>query len=162
MKSMNLNKWAIRHNIPAEALADLRQQMGQVVTDPINVSPVDESEAAVQQRIRLEASRLGARLFRNNVGACMDSTNRLVRYGLANDSPALNKTIKSSDLIGIKPVTITESMVGSIIGQFVAREVKAAEWEYTGTDREHAQLKFLELITALGGDAAFATGEGTL
>jgi hypothetical protein len=65
---------------------------------------------------------------------------------------------KSSDLIGIRPV----SFGGCHFGQFVARECKAPGWEYTGTLREKAQLNFLEFIASMGGDACFCTGEGTL
>ena len=58
------------------------------------------SEAAVQAAIRIRASELGVRLFRNNVGACVDETGRVIRYGLANDSAQLQKRLKSSDLVG--------------------------------------------------------------
>ena len=157
---MYLNQWAIKHGISFEALRELRQLMTGVNTDPAPVP--GESEAAVQNRIRLEASRKGMRIWRNNVGAMMDDNGNFIRYGLCNDSKQMNTLIKSSDLIGIRPVTITQDHVGQIIGQFVAREVKAADWSYTGTPREEAQLKFLELCIALGADAAFANQEGTL
>lgn len=157
---MNLNLWAIKHGVSFEALTELRALMTGVSTDPKPVA--GESEAAVQTRIRLEMSRKGGRIFRNNVGAMMDDNGNFIRYGLCNDSKQMNRLIKSSDLIGIKPVTITQNHVGQVIGQFVAREVKAANWQYTGSKREEAQLRFLELVIAMGGDAQFANSEGTL
>lgn len=157
---MNLTQWAIKWGVPYEAVEDLRAEFGAINTDP---KPIEgDSEAAVQARVRLEASRKGLRLWRNNVGACVDENNNFIRYGLANDSAKMNKAIKSSDLIGIRPVAIEQHHVGVILGQFVAREVKPSDWRYTGSAREEAQLKFLELIAALGGDAAFANEEGTL
>ena len=120
------------------------------------------NETTIQDQIRLEASQAGLRLWRNNVGACRDTKGRLIRYGLANDSAAVNRALKSSDLIGIRPVVVTQEHVGRIIGQFVAREVKRSGWEYHGTPREQAQLRFIELVRSLGGDACFATGKGTL
>lgn len=157
---MNLNEWAIRWGIPAEALEDLRRQMGAVNTD----APVSDalSEAGVQSRVRLEASRKGMRLWRNNVGACYTDEGQFIRYGLANDSHQMNKRIKSPDLVGLKPVRIEPHHVGHVIGQFTARECKPEGWRYTGTEHEQAQLKFLELVLSLGGDAAFANQEGTL
>lgn len=157
----NLTQWADRHGVSHVALAELRAMMG-VDTDPAKCTAKVSSEAAVQTAIRLEASRLGVRLWRNNSGCCKDETGRLIRYGLCNDSAQLNKRIKSSDLIGVRPVVITSDMVGQRIGQFVAREVKRPGWKYTGTDREKAQLAFIELLQSLGADAAFASGEGSL
>jgi hypothetical protein len=92
----------------------------------------------------------------------MTEEGKLVRYGLANDSKAVNEMIKSSDLIGIRPVLITPAHVGYTVGQFVAREVKAGAWMYRGTSHEQAQKRFLELVAGMGGDACFANGEGTL
>ena len=154
---LTLTQWAVRHGISTEALAELTG----IVTDPQS-APTGQSEAAVQQLVRLEASRLGMRLFRNNVGACKDDTGRVIRYGLCNDSAQMNKAVKSSDLIGIRPVIITPDMMGHTIGQFVAREVKRPGWSYRGTDREVAQQAFGQLVLKLGGDFKFCTGEGSL
>lgn len=120
------------------------------------------SEAGILSDIRLEASEVGARLWRNNVGATYTPNGQFIRYGLANDSPATNKTIKSADLIGIRPILITPEHVGQIIGQFISREVKAPNWRYSGNERELAQLRWAELILSLGGDACFTIGRGTL
>lgn len=158
---MNLHEWAQRWNVPYVALAELEILFRTVNTDP-PVRAVAESEAAVQARIRLEASRKGKRLFRNNVGAGYLQDGSFIRWGLANDSARVNDAIKSSDLIGIDGTRITAADVGQPRGRFVAREVKVPGWHYTGTDREAAQLKFIQLIASYGGDASFATGEGTL
>lgn len=159
----NLIQWAIRHNISHVALAELRQMMGvDKDTDPAAQCHTLTSEAKVQEAVRLEATKKGCRAWRNNVGACKDDTGRVIRYGLVNDSAALNKRIKSSDLIGIRPVVITPDMVGHTIGQFIAREIKKPGWKYTGTEREKAQLAFIEMVISLGGDAAFANDVGTL
>ena len=157
---MNLDEWAADWQIPAQAVADLRARLGLFNTDP--AATPGESEAAIQTRIRLEASAKGCRLWRNNVGACYTSEGAFLRYGLANDSAAMNKKIKSADLVGIRPVKITPQHVGGTIGQFVAREVKRAGWRYSGSPREEAQLAFLSLVLAMGGDAGFSDGEGTI
>jgi hypothetical protein len=120
------------------------------------------SEAYAQSQVRLEAPTKGVTLFRNNVGVLTDINGRPVRFGLANDSKQLNEVLKSSDLIGWRPVLITPEHVGRTLAQFVSRECKAPGWKYTGTDRERAQKAWLDLVAAAGGDSAFATGPGTL
>ncbi len=155
-----ISQWAQRWGIPPEAIADLQQTLISQTPDA-NVTP-GESENAVQTRVRLEASRVGARLFRNNVGAGKMESGSFVRFGLANETKEMNKKIKSADLIGIRPVLIQPHHVGTIIGQFVSREIKAGNWKWHATERELAQLRWAELIVAMGGDACFANGEGTL
>lgn len=158
MMTNDLLEWQRKHGITAEALADLVTMVGLDVPRSTKGTP----EARVQDEARLLASKMGWRLFRNNVGVLKDERGVPVRYGICNDSPAMNKRIKSSDLIGIRPVVITQDMVGSTIGQFVAREVKKAGWKYKGTEHEQAQLAFGTLIIGLGGDFKFWNGEGEL
>lgn len=123
----------------------------------------DVSEAYAQSLIRLEAARLpGVTLWRNNVGVLLDATGRPVRYGLANESKAQNERLKSADLIGWRTVTVTPDMVGRTVAVFLSREVKPDGWKYTGTGREEAQAAWRDLVLAAGGDAAFASGPGTL
>lgn len=158
MTTPTLLEWQRKHGITAEALADLVTMVGLDAPRSSKGTP----EARVQDEARLLASKMGWRLFRNNVGVLKDERGVPVRYGICNDSPAMNKRIKSSDLIGIRPVVITPDMVGSTIGQFVAREVKKAGWKYKGTEHEQAQLAFGTLIIGLGGDFKFWNGSGPL
>lgn len=117
-------------------------------------------ETEIQNNIRLAASKAGWRLFRNNVGAGKLENGNYIRWGLANDSGKVNEHIKSGDLIGIRPVLITQDMVGSVIGQFVSREVKAPGWKYNPNNpRDVAQSRWAEMILLLGGDAKITTGE---
>jgi len=157
---MTVEEWGAKWGINPTAIGDLQASVSHGAFTP--PEQAGESEAAVQTRIRLEASQVGAHLWRNNVGVTFGEDGVPVRYGLANDSKQLNRVLKSSDLIGIRPVTITQEMVGTVIGQFVAREVKHAGWVFKGTDRELAQRTFLTLVNAMGGDACFAAGTGTL
>ena len=120
------------------------------------------TEAYVQSLVRLEASRKGVKLWRNNVGAIPDARGIPVRFGLANDSQQLNRTIKSGDLIGWRPIIITPAHVGIKIAQFVSRECKRPDWKFSGDDHERAQLRWIETIIEDGGDAAFCNGEGSL
>jgi len=156
----SIHTWAIKWGVPLQAINELMDTLGVGLKD----LPYQDgrSEAAVASRVRLEAAQKGLHLWRNNVGACMDDRGNFIRYGLANDSKRLNEVLKSSDLIGIRKVLITPDLVGQYMGQFVARETKPEGWTYSGTDHEVAQLRFLELVALYGGDAAFATGEGTL
>jgi len=118
------------------------------------------SETNLQNIARIIASQKGGFLWRNNSGALQDNNGRWVRFGLGNDSKALNSVMKSSDLIGVVPVIVTQDMVGKIIGQFVAIEVKHEGWRQLPSDkRAEAQLNFLRAIDRVGGSAGFATCE---
>lgn len=154
-----LLEWQRKHGITADALADLVTIVGlDVESDKEGVR-----ENVIQEAARLQASQMGWRLFRNNKGVLPDpETGRWIRFGLCNDNKELGKRLRSSDLIGIRPVIITPDMVGSTIGQFVAREIKKAGWKYKGTEHEEAQLRFGELVIGLGGDFKFWSGEGQL
>lgn len=156
-------QWAFRH---PQAAAELQQVLCSVAGPPTPGSNADgKSEAWSQQQIRLKAAHFGAGAWRNNVGAtpakCPDCgvQRQPIRYGLSNDSPRLNKQIKSSDVILAIPRLITEDMLGSTIAQFGSIEAKRPGWRYTGTPEEVAQAAWLALVVRLGGYATFSTGE---
>lgn len=144
---MNLNQWAIKWGVSIDALQDLKIQMG-LITESLP-EKTGRSEAAIQALTKIMASKNGNRLWRNNSGVAFDQHGVPVRFGLCNETPQLNKILKSSDLIGI-----TKD------GRFMARECKPEGWQFTGTDHEQAQLNFINVINSLGGDAKFTT-DGT-
>ena len=152
-----LAAWATRHHVSQAALAELKALMGMAPIAPTHPT-TPGSEASAQQRIRLEAPNHGVCLYRNNTGAAMDKTGRLIRYGLANDSPAMSRALKSSDLIGITPHKVTVADIGYTLGIFTSIEVKRPGWTYKGTEREAAQLKWIEHVVSHGGRGMFATG----
>jgi hypothetical protein len=98
-------------------------------------------ELAVQNAIRLEHGAGPARLWRNNTGALKDATGRLVRYGLCPGS---------SDLIGLRQVTITPDMVGQTLAVFTAIEVKD---QGRLTEQQRA---FITMVQQAGGMAGVA------
>lgn len=105
-------------------------------------------ETSILQRVQLDASRRGYRLFRNNVGQLLDARGVPVRYGLCPGS---------SDLIGWRELVITPDMVGHTVAQFCAVEVKTATGKPTPQ-----QMQFLESVAQAGGVAVIARGEGAL
>jgi hypothetical protein len=116
------------------------------------------SEAEVQAALRLEYARRGYKLWRNNSGVAQYADGRPVRFGLANDSAALNARLKSSDLIGWVPVVITPMMVGETFARFVSLECKPSDWHLTpGDTRGQAQQRWIDLVAADGGEARFVT-----
>lgn len=117
-------------------------------------------ESELQKLVQLEASKKGARLWRNNMGATYDDRGNFIRYGLANESVAVNRELKSGDLIGITPVIITQDMVGMMVGVFTSYEVKRPGWVYSGRGREMAQEAWCNLIRSLGGIAKFISNQG--
>ena len=116
------------------------------------------NEATTQNQLRVLASQGGGFLWRNNNGAYEAQPNRWIRYGLGNDSTKVNKTFKSSDLIGITRRMITSADIGRVFGIFTAIEVKAPGWHLIPSD-EHgfAQLEFINTVLGAGGFAGFAT-----
>ena len=113
-------------------------------------------ESTVQKHIRLAAQADGVLLLRQNSGALMDKTGRLVRFGLANESKAMNENMKSGDLIGITPLVITQDMVGKTVGVFTSVECKEAGWVQPRTKRELAQERWATWVRIYGGFAGFA------
>jgi hypothetical protein len=98
------------------------------------------SEQELQQRIRLELGHGPVRLWRNNVGALRDPHGRLVTYGLCRGS---------SDLIGLRQITITPEHLGQQLAVFAALEIKTQRGRPTAE-----QLQFLAVVRELGGLAA--------
>lgn len=158
---MILDLWAIKWGVSTNALHDLRMMMGVDTNGARSATTEDGSESRQQSIVRMDAARHGVWLTRNNVGVLRDERGVPVRYGLANESKAQNMAVKSADLIGIKPVLIGSHHIGQVIGQFVSREVKWAGWQWKGDSHEQAQLAWCNFILSKGGDAAFATGEGS-
>lgn len=157
-----LHTWARRWIPPALLQAALDDLQRTIVPPPLELPSNLTSEAGAQVAVRLEASRRGILNFRNNKGALFNPAGALVRFGLANDTKAMSKKIRSADLIGVRPVVVTEADIGKTHGLFWSREVKKPGWVWSdGRNDEHeiAQRAWLELILSRGGDAAFTTGE---
>ena len=116
------------------------------------------NEAALQNHIREKFAHVGP-IWRNNSGACTDATGRLIRYGLGNDSAKMNGHIKSSDLIGIRPLLVDVPGIGwRMVGVFTAIEVKAPGWRLRdGDERAHAQARYHDVVRQSGGFAGFAS-----
>jgi len=86
----------------------------------------------------------GARAFRNNVGLALYPGGHRVPYGLC---------AGSSDIIGWRPVTVDERLLGATVAQFVAIECKAR-----GRKPTPEQAQFLDTVTNAGGLAVVAYG----
>ena len=151
---LTFDEWAMRWRVPAEAVAQLREMFVHAGLPGLDMRDPANSEARVQSEQRLGAAAKGVFAMRNNVGALQDKTGRPVRYGLLNDSKAINTRIKSADLIGIRRVLITQQHVGQVLGQFWSREIKHRGW-HPGEDkvRERAQYEWCLLVNSWGGDA---------
>lgn len=118
-----------------------------------------DNEATIQAKARLLTSKQGWRMYRNNVGVLVDVNGRPIRYGLANESKVMNEQYKSGDLIGIRPLLVTEEMVGRLIGQFASIECKREGWRKNLNDpHTQAQQRWADLVNSLGGYAVFYSG----
>lgn len=95
-------------------------------------------EAEIQRLIQLEATTLGCRLFRNQIGKYKLPSGKWLSSGLV---------VGSSDLIGWTPVVIA----GKSLAIFTAVEVKSE------TGRASAEQKlFLKAVESSGGIAILA------
>ena len=121
-------------------------------------------EYNIQREIMLEASNRGLTLFRNNVGHGVQGSQivhvdkpshvtlnpgdawvrnaRRVRFGLC---------VGSSDLIGLKKITITPDMVGKTLAVFTAIEVKTPTGRAT-----KKQKNFIDFVNGAGGISLIA------
>lgn len=100
------------------------------------------SEVTVMREIMVLAGRIGLRLFRNNCGT-YEKDGNWIKYGLANPGGA--------DLIGWRPLTITQEMVGQTVAQFTAVEVKSKTGRVT-----KEQQAFLDIVNQQGGKGIVA------
>ncbi len=101
------------------------------------------SEAALGRNIQVALAKLGAKLFRNNVGKFW--TGRAIEIneeGIIDVHPgdvvlrharrvASGLPVGSGDFIGYKPVVITEKMLGQRVAIFTSAEVKLPKGKTT-------------------------------
>lgn len=101
-------------------------------------------EVDLYGELLVEATRLGNRLFRNNVGRARyrdaQGQQYTVPYGVGGPG--------GSDFVGWKSVVVTPEMVGTTIAQFTACEVKSRKGKLTP-----AQENFLRMVASSGGCA---------
>lgn len=121
------------------------------------------SESDIMKRIQIWASRAGFRLWRNNVAKAYNGivqrvsmTDRVTVYpgDIIIRKPRLihaGLCPGSSDLIGVRPTLITESMIGQTKGIFTAIEVKTQRGRTT-----ELQDNFIRAIEDMGGIARVA------
>lgn len=157
---MTFHEWAVLAGLTIEQIRSYQTHMG--IYDERLRPEVGRSEAAVEARVKVRMSQRGGRAWKNNKGAAYLADGTFLRYGLLNQSQRISDEIKSADLVGIDPVLITPEMIGMIFGRFWCREVKREDWEWSGDEHEMAQLRFAELVLALGGDAGFINHEDQL
>ena len=106
------------------------------------------AETVIVKQVQVEASDLGARLFRNNCGKLPDRTGRWVEFGL---QPG------SGDLIGWVPTVITADMVGKTFARFLSVECKTMK----GRLQEN-QKSWRETVNRNGGLAGVARNKEEL
>lgn len=155
---VTLMSWAMKWKIPPQALDEL---MRAAIYTPEARPEADVSEARVQSEVRLAAARTRRYLFRNNIGAGVLKNGSFVRWGLGNDSTAVNEKFKSADLVGWECIQITPEMVGGYVARFLSVECKALRWKFSGTAEEMAQVAWATLVNAQGG-RAFITNRSDL
>lgn len=121
---------------------------------------MDMNEKELLAHARLEATKIGGRLWRNQSGMAwqgetISKTNNVLH--IKNPRPLKSGlTNGASDLIGFYPITITEEHLGKKIAVFWANEIK------TKNDKlSNEQLNFLYFISESGGIAWETKFEGS-
>lgn len=125
------------------------------------------SESDLMRRLQMAATKLGARLFRQNVGlAWVGDARRFSRreYVLALPGDVLVRRARPfhagiagmSDLGGWVPVTVTHQMVGATVAVYLQVEVK----ENARATKE--QTAWIEAVQAAGGRAGIARSDDDL
>jgi len=125
------------------------------------------SEIEIQQRILLACGRGDTRLFRNNVGtAWAGRAQQITRSNAFTIGQTLKPgdvvvrnarplhaglAVGSSDLIGLRSITIGPKHLGQRLAVFAAIEVKSATGRATPE-----QAAFIEQVQAMGGLAGVA------
>ena len=99
-------------------------------------------EQQTKQQIRLALSRGPTRLWRNNTGTLYDRQCRPVQFGLCKGS---------SDLIGLRSITIGPEHVGTTMAVFAAVEVKSPTGRLTAE-----QQSFIDTVQSMGGMSGIA------
>jgi len=131
------------------------------------------------QRVIKHASKLGARLFRNNIGETWIGKSQYITktdfVKVERGDVVIRKARRfhagladfSGDAVGFTPVIVTQEMVGQTLAVFTNAEVKkdekAAKAAYNSKQkRETGQRKFIEFVVKMGGIAGFVGSEDDL
>lgn len=118
------------------------------------------AEADFMRHLMKEATRFGARLFRQQVG--MAWVGKIVRKGdgwitLADPRPFHAGVPGMADLGGWVPVTITPDMVGKTVAIYTAVEVKVGKGRVSDE-----QFAFIAAVRSAGGKAGVARSDDDL
>lgn len=125
------------------------------------------SETAVMRELQIEASRLGARLFRQNTGMAWVGNARRIARSMTVKVDAGDVVIKAarpfhagiagmSDLGGWVPVVVAPEMVGSTLAVYAQVEVK------DGGRATAEQLRWIAAVKKAGGLAGIARNAADL
>lgn len=113
----------------------------------IKMSRNEETNLQARIMAEISAMRLPCMLLRNNVGQGRflnrDGTSSFVRYGVGGPGGA--------DFIGARQILITQEMVGKVIAQLVAMEIKTV-----AGNLQQNQQDFLDAVNVRGGMAFVA------
>jgi hypothetical protein len=119
------------------------------------------SERAIQNEVLLALADLGMTGWRQNVGTgwAGKAIKRADGSVLIQDARPLHAGLckGSSDIIGLRPVIITDAMIGKTLAQFVALEIKQP-----GQSPTPEQRHFLAFVSERGGFARVVRSVGDL